>query len=227
MTIVLEQKKRKQAPRREGYLWLDGISWESYEKLLQALGERHLRVTYDQGDLEIMTLSPEHEELARLLDLLVFALADELSATIKGRRSMTFKRADLKRGLEPDDCYWIQHEKEVRNIRHYDPEKHPQPDLVLEVDVTSSSLNRMKTYEIMGVAEVWRWTEDTLEVQTLNKKGKLTKRTVSSVFPGFKPTDLLAFLENVYTDGEIEMVRHFRRWVREQIAAGSLKSMTK
>src|SRR3989442_13282230 len=93
-----------------GQLILDGVAWQNYLRLLRAFDDRHLRITYDRGALEIMTLSPEHERFKHLLGLLVFALAEELGQTVAGLGSMTFKRRPNKRGLEPDECYSVQTE---------------------------------------------------------------------------------------------------------------------
>src|SRR5437867_4674841 len=93
---------------------LDGISWEKYRKVLRLLDDRHLRITYDRGRLELMTLSPQHERLKHVLAFLIVALVEELGWEWASYGSMTFKRRKRRRGLEPDDCFWIQSEPLVR-----------------------------------------------------------------------------------------------------------------
>ena len=99
---------------RGGSLVLGSVPWKTYLGVLRTFDDRHLRITYDRGALEIMTLSSEHERFKRLLLLLIATLVEELGWNMAGFGSMTFKRRKLKRGLEPDECYWIQSEPLVR-----------------------------------------------------------------------------------------------------------------
>jgi Uma2 family endonuclease len=202
-------------------LVLHGISWRAYERLLRAFDEeRHLRITYDRGSLEIMTLSPRHERAKHLLGVLIVALAEEVGVEIAGFGSMTFKRRPKKRGLEPDECYWVQNEARMRGKLEYNLERDPPPDLVLEIDVTSSSLNRMAIYAALGVPEVWRWDGTTLEVNVLGAKGRYAVAEKGQAFPLFRPAELVRFLALEATQGETGMLRTFRAWVRDQKAAG-------
>jgi Uma2 family endonuclease len=209
--------KTVQPPSRAQRFRLDGVSWRAYEKLLRAFeDERHLRITYDQGSLEIMTLSPRHERPKHLLGQLVVMLALELDLNIAGYGSMTMKRRLEKRGLESDECYWIQHEAKVRNLQKFDLRRDPPPDLVLEIGVTHSSLNRLGIYATLRVPEVWRWDEETLEVHVLNEEGKYEIREQSVAFPSFHPAELVRFLKMGVTSGETQMLRAFRDWIRER-----------
>src|SRR5438067_13571182 len=84
---------------------LDDIDWPGYEAIGTALRDRpHIRLTYDRGRLEIMTLSAEHERLRVLFGHLIHVLAEEASLSIGGFGSTTYKRDTLERGLEPDQC---------------------------------------------------------------------------------------------------------------------------
>src|SRR5438094_6068445 len=101
------------APRGEHFV-LDGVSWKSYEQISRAFDDRNVRINYDRGRLEISTLSAQHERLKKLLALLLVILIQELGWEWAGYGSMTFKRPKHERGLEPDECYWIQNEPHVR-----------------------------------------------------------------------------------------------------------------
>src|SRR5437870_3306599 len=83
-----------------GQLILDGVAWQNYLRLLRAFDDRHLRITYDRGALEIMTLSPEHERFKHLLNYLISVLVEELGWDMAGFGSMTFKSSRQRRGLE-------------------------------------------------------------------------------------------------------------------------------
>ena len=87
---------------------LRGISWETYEHLLDDMGDSHAaHFAYDQGKLEIMVPSERHEKPNRTLALLVDVLAEELNIDLQRLGSTTFKRKDLQKGLEPDSCFYI------------------------------------------------------------------------------------------------------------------------
>jgi Uma2 family endonuclease len=126
---------------------LKNISWHTYENLLKELEQQPgLRLTYDRGLLEIMTPLDPHEKYKELLGNLVEAVTDELDIDICSLGSRTCNRADLERGLEPDKCYYIQNEYLVWNKEQINLNEDPPPDLALEVDVTSSSLNRLEKF---------------------------------------------------------------------------------
>src|SRR6266446_9193651 len=99
---------------------LHAVSWQTYTRLLKSLADRHIRLTYDRGVLEIMTLSHEHENAGYFLGRLAVTLTEELSLPIKGGGSTTLRRRKKLRGLEPDDCYWIQNEPSVRGKKTID-----------------------------------------------------------------------------------------------------------
>ena len=94
----------------EQRLRLSAIPWEGYVAIREGLGERPIRVTYDRGELEIMSPSNRHENRKRVLGRLIEALTEELEIDIYSSGSMTFQRENLLRGLEPDECYWIEQE---------------------------------------------------------------------------------------------------------------------
>lgn len=203
----------------EQRLVLGGISWQSYERLLRAFDERHLRITYDRGALEIMTLSPEHERYKHLLGLFVSVLVEELNWNMAGFGSMTFKRRKRRRGLEPDECYWIQSEPLVRGKDRIDLRIDPPPDLVMEIDVTHSSLDRLAIYAALRVPEVWWFDGHTVWVYLLGADRRHAKSDRSQAFPFLPMNDLTRFMTLRSTLSETELVRQFRAWVRERIAA--------
>jgi len=58
---------------------LRNVSWETYERLLADQGDAPSpRFTFDQGVLEIMSPSSEHERCKQTLSLLVDMLAEGL-----------------------------------------------------------------------------------------------------------------------------------------------------
>jgi Uma2 family endonuclease len=163
-----------------------------------------------------MTLSHEHEIIVHVLGRFVEVLTEELTLPVKGGRSTTFRRRRKKRGLEPDECYWIANEHLVRTKDKINLRTDPPPDLVLEVDITHSSIDRLAIYAVLGVPEVWRWKDQKLVCYVLAQDGSYAESRLSKSFPHLAPADLAAFLAKRGQMDENALVRQFRAWVRQQ-----------
>jgi Uma2 family endonuclease len=198
---------------------LQNVSWPEYEEYLREYEGRRIRLTYDRGSLEIMILSLGHEGFSYLLGRFVDVLTEELNIPVKAGRSTTFKREELERGLEADNCYWIQHERAMRGKRQFDGRRDPPPDLALETDITSSSLNRMAIYAALKVPEVWRFNGTSLLVYVL-VGGKYEVRDCSAVFPFLPLAKVLRLLKESENKDETSLVRSFRAWVRKGLLPG-------
>lgn len=201
-------------------LLLDHVDWPTYSRLLRAFAERPgIKLTYDRGRLEIMSPLHEHESDADFLGRLVVVLTEELKLPIKAGGSTTYRRRRKRRGLEADNSYWILSEPKVRGKRHIDLRVDPAPDLAIEVDVTRSSLDRMSIYAALKVLEVWRLAGGLLSFHVLQDDGTYAEGP-SRVFPGLRAADLLPFfaLRNQFDENEV--IRRFRDWVKQRIAAG-------
>lgn len=91
-----------------GCLRLSGVDWRMYSRLLRAFEERPgVRLTYDRGELEIISSLLEHDDSGRFLGVLVFVLAEELDMTLKHGGSTTLRRRLKQRGIEADECFWF------------------------------------------------------------------------------------------------------------------------
>jgi Uma2 family endonuclease len=203
----------------EQHFVLPGVSWLTYVDFSDRLGEWHVRVTYDRGVMEFMTLSPEHEHVKTLLGRMLGVLAMEMDIDMASFGSMTCRREDLERGLEPDECYWIENEPTVRGRDHINLAEDPPPDLVLEVEISRSALNRMGLYAQLAVPEVWRWDGQALRVFVL-MDDRYEEHPASVAFPFLPVSELTRFLALAPTMSETKVMRAFRDWVREQIAKG-------
>ena len=199
---------------------LKNISWQTYEALLKDLeSQRGIRLTYDRGLLEIMTPLAPHERNSRLIGRLVEALTEELNIEICSLGSLTCKREDLARGLEPDECYYIQNEPVIRSLEQIDLNQDPPPDLAIEIDITSSSINRLALYASLGVPEVWRYDGSRLIIYQL-EGGEYRVCDRSSTFPLITSSEIIRFLELRKSNGETALIRLFREWVRNQVQQG-------
>lgn len=196
---------------------LKNISWQTFETILAEIGEdRVSRLAYDCGTLEIMTPLLPHEHNNRLIHNLIVALAEELNLNLKSVGSLTCKRPDLQRGAEPDSGFYIANEPLVRDNREIDLITDPPPDLVVEVDFTSSSLDRLPIYAALGVPELWRYDEPVMQIYQL-EEGQYIPCTFSPTFASLPLTEIPQFLEESLRIGEIPTLRHFRAWVRQQL----------
>jgi Uma2 family endonuclease len=204
----------------EQRLRLASIEWPRYVALGDLLAERHVRLTYDRGELEVMTLSPEHERNKKLLARLVEALTEELEIDIASFGSMTCRREELQRGLEADELYWIAHELAVRGRTTIDLDVDPPPDLAFEIEVSRSALDRMAIYAQLRVAEVWRWDGQRLRVHVLDESGEYQERKSSLAFPFLDLTDIEQQLGLARSMSETQWLRQFRAWVRAQVERG-------
>jgi Uma2 family endonuclease len=201
----------------EQRLRLSNVSWQSYLSIGEALRDRPaLRLTYNQGTLEFMTTSPEHERYKYLLGRLVDTLAEELGLRIGGFGSTTFQHAKLERGLESDQCYYHRNLDRVRGMTRIDPTRHPPPDLAIVVDITRSSQERMEIYASLGTPEFWRFDGKTLQVFVLTAAGEYVPSAHSPTFPSLPVGELVRFIEQGNAEDDVSMVQACRAWVREQ-----------
>lgn len=150
MTRALEPSEQR--------VLLDHISWGLYEDLLRAHGDRSVpRFTYDRGQLEIVSPSAEHEEIRDAVTLLVNVTAEVMGVQVKGFGSTTFRREDLESGFEPDACFYSANLDRIWGQAELDLRTDPPPDLVIEIDITRSSLDKLGLLAGIGVPEVWRY----------------------------------------------------------------------
>ncbi len=199
---------------------LENISWQTYESLLKDYEEQPgFRLTYDRGKLEIMTPLAPHEGSKKLIGRFVEAATEELNVEIRSLGSLTCKREDLARGLEPDQCYYIQNERVVRELDQIDLSQDPPPDLAIEIDITSSSINRLDIYVALGVPEVWRYNGSRLTILRL-EGGEYKECDRSPTLPQLPSSEVVRFLELSKTMGETSLIRLFREWVRSQVQQG-------
>jgi Uma2 family endonuclease len=147
-------------PAAEQRLVLEGVSWQQYETMLATLGDDfpNLRLSYLEGTLEIMTTSPEHEELKTIIRMLLEAYFQETRTRFHGIGSATFRRAMKQRGLEPDECYCLGQKKEF-------------PDIAIEIVLSSGLVNKLDIYQGLGVTEVWQWQNGQFQIYHLRSTG--------------------------------------------------------
>ncbi|MBW4472949.1 MAG: Uma2 family endonuclease [Stenomitos rutilans HA7619-LM2] len=190
------------------------LDWSSFKQIQQLLTERtRARFIYDNGVLEITRPLESHERYARLIELFIRILVVELGMKIKTMGSTTLNREDLLKSAEPDNGYYIQNYAMVAD-HEIDLERDPAPDLVVEVDITNTDINKNRLYASMGVPEFWRFNGRAWKILCL-VDGHYVERDRSSTFPSVQKTDLYQFLEAALLD-EVSAEINFRQWVQQQ-----------
>lgn len=204
-------------PQIENRVVLTDVSWATFEALLTDTNHRGSRFIYDRGNLEIMSPSYEHERLRRLIGRLIETYTEILGIPIQSAGSTTLKSELKGRGLEPDECYYIANEPLVRGLDEIDLSVNPPPDLAVEIDISSSSLDQLSIYAALGVAEVWIYNGTQLNLYRLQQGNRYEQCTLSPALPALSPETVLEFLSRRNTTDETNLIKSFRQWVREKI----------
>lgn len=199
----------------EKRLTFRNLDWQEFKQVQTVLTERtRARFTYDNGILEITMPLEGHERSARLIELFIRILVVEMGLKIKTMGSTTLDREDLLKSAEPDNEYYIQNYALVAN-HEVNLETDPPPDLVVEVDITHTDLNKNTLYASLGVPEFWRFNGREWQILQL-VDSKYVERDTSNTFPIVAKTDLYHFLEAAFLD-EVTAEINLRQWVRQQI----------
>lgn len=192
------------------------LSWHSYEQILAALGDKRAsRLNYYHGTLEIVTPLEAHESASDRLGILIHILTEELNLNIKSMASTTLNKPNLKIGAEPGKCYYIQNEPVVRG-KIVNLASDPPPDLIVEIDITHTDIDKNQLYQEMRVPEFWRYNGKSITIYLLNK-GRYQESETSLTFPFLTKAVVYEFLDQCHTQGESQGKRTLRTWVRKQI----------
>jgi Uma2 family endonuclease len=205
----------------EARVVLDNVNWTIFEALTATTGPRRGRLAYEEGVLEIMSPSSEHEIIKSGISLLVAAYAQEMEIDMVAVGSTTLKRQLKQRGVEPDESYYVQNEPVVRGRTDIDLGKDPPPDLVIEVQLTPSSLDKLGLYAAMGVPEVWLWEENRLKVYwssgpSADAAAPYTEQERSRALPGLSLETLVSFLRGLKEKSIMRLANEFRSWLRDR-----------
>jgi Uma2 family endonuclease len=198
---------------------LHDVGWRGYETMLQLIGDRPIRLTYDRGNLELRTTSRRHEKNKRLLGRLIDVMTEELEIPRTSDGSTTWRRQVLDRGLEPDECFYLyDHAEQLADKEAVDLDVDPPPDLAIEIDITRSSLDRQGIYAALGVPELWRFDGESLRVFRLRADRTYEPCTASPAFPFLPLDDVVRLLKQGATMDQSRWGRMVRAWVRNDLA---------
>jgi len=219
MTALLERRSRPTAVRlteAPNRVLLHDIDWQTYLTIADSLPERRIRITYDRGEMEIMTVSTTHERFKSLAATLIFVIAQALNRDIANFGSFTHRRPKILKALEPDCCFYIQHFPLVAGKTIIDLENDPAPDLAMEVEISRSLLNRLAILQALGVTEVWRVDPRSIRVLVLRENG-YEEVDRSPSFPEIPLHEIVKWLAIGVAKGELVMARRAQSWIRSKI----------
>ncbi|MGI8502376.1 MAG: Uma2 family endonuclease, partial [Hassallia sp.] len=129
--------------------------------------------------------------------------------------STTLKNERMRQAVEPDACFYIQNQAAVIGKNRLDLTIDPPPDLAIEIDITSRT--RFDNYELLGVPELWRYTQQGLEIYLL-QQGKYIKSELSPNFPDIPIIELVnEYVKQCLTIGRSQAIRNFRTWIANNL----------
>jgi Uma2 family endonuclease len=203
-------------PQDHSKVTLQGITWQTYQSLVQDLESQPAkRLTYDNGMLEIFMPLPPHETYKRLLGRLVEIVTEEMDLEIRSLSASTWSRKDLLKGVETDECYYVQNEAAVRGKMEIDLSMDPPPDLVIEVDISSPSLPRLPIYAALGVPEVWQFDGERFKILGLAATEYVAQR--QSLALAMVTVEVVQrLLVQAQEMGETSWAKAVRQWAKEQ-----------
>lgn len=189
---------------------LENVRWETFLELSEQRRGSVPRMTYDNGVLEMMSPMRQHENIGRLIGRIIETYSEVLEIEIQSVASTTFKRKELKKAFEADESYYVQHAEQIRPKEELDLAVDPPPDLVVEVEITSSAIQKFKLFAAMGVPEVWRHDGDHLEMFRL-QGGVYEAIDSSHALQGLSAATINGVLQRRFDFGETALIREFRQ----------------
>ncbi len=189
---------------------LENVRWDTFVELSEQRRGSVPRMTFDEGTLELMSPRRQHENIGRLIGRLVETYTEIRDIEIQSVASTTFKRKDLQKAFEADESYYIEHAEQIRPKEEVDLLIDPPPDLVIEVEITSSAIQKLKLFAAMGVPEVWRHDGERLQMFVLANHKYIPIET-SRALGGLTPLLIDSFLDRRFELGETAIIRDFRQ----------------
>jgi Uma2 family endonuclease len=195
---VKDQGVPVRPPDTDQRVMMHGVDWWQFETLLAVRGDRPgVRMTYLEGELELMSPSRSHENVKKYFARLLEAYAEEKGLVLEGYGSMTLRNPPGRRGIEPDECYALGASKD-------------SPDLAIEVVWTRGGIDKLEVYRGLGVREVWIWDEGKLSLHAL-RGDRYEAIARSELLPELDPALLVRLLA---CETQSEAVRTLRTLLR-------------
>ena len=188
---------------------IENVRWDTYVALADDRRGNIPRMTFDNGVLELMSPRRQHENIGRLLGRIVETFTEVSGIEIQSVASTTFRRPDLQRAFEADESYYIQHAEQIRPKEEVDLTVDPPPDLVIEVELTSSAISKLQLFAAMGIPEVWRHNGESLTMFRL-ADDNYVRISESEQITGLTTAMADSLLSKRFEMGENALIRTFR-----------------
>ena len=199
---------------------IHGVTWDAYENLMDALGERaNCRVAFDGKDIEMMTLGPSHERQRSRVDWFILIVVEELKIRSEPMGSTTWRRKGLKRAIESDLCYYFDPAKLTAAAAAADSDDvddFPNPDLAVEVDVSPPKIDRSGIYVALRVPEFWRACKKSVSIEQLGPDGAYVPVLRSRFLP-VQPEDVTRWVFKEDSADLVTWEERLREWVRNEL----------
>lgn len=217
MTVVAAPLPTKAAKSgSETRMVLAPVSWGLYQQILRELGDnRGKRLTYDSGRLEIMSPSDLHEDVKKIAARLVETYAAVAGIPIQGYGSMTMDREELEKGIEPDECYYVQSFGRLPHGRRLDFSIDPPPDLAIEVDISPPGVAKQPIYAALGVREVWIYDGVRFRLFRRSGEGAYTEAQQSGCFPALPIEEFNRFVRIGLDSKQPAALKALLDWLRD------------
>jgi len=196
-------------------LTLSDITWQDYEKLLDDFADRsHFRISYDCGQLEIVSPLPDHEAYARFIERLIQVVTEELSIAIQSYGRTTWRHQKRRKGAEPDCSYYVRNAASVIGKGTFDLESDSPPDIVIEIDISRRSLHKFPIYAGLEIPEVWQYDGTIVRFHKLSSNSYI-EVAKSQFIPSLNPAMLTAALQQSKIEGQTAALNVFRTSLRK------------
>lgn len=218
-TTIVAPPKIDRLRDGETRIVLRNIDWATFEAISGCLDGQHVRIAYDRGDLELMTKSSCHERYKEYSGRFLGELAVELddAPSMRPYGETTWKRRGLDRGFEADQCYYLDPAK-LAVIAGRDPDRQddPLPDLLVEIEISESALDKMALYSALGIPEVWRCDGEAAVFEQLGPDGVYRPGERSLFFP-VSPEDWIQWLWECDGAELKDWTRRLRAWIHDEL----------
>jgi len=193
---------------------LRNATWDLYERLRDESEGQNIRITYDGGSLVLMSPLPIHDKVKTMAGRLIEMASFEMDVPISSFGSTTWKRKDLAKGLEADECYYVQNELAVHGRTDIDLSRgDPPPDLAVEIDITRNPADRQSVYAALGVREVWRYDGARFAFVRRTDAGAYEPIEASDALPFLTPDVIERYVTHALAD-EHGALKSFQQWLR-------------
>lgn len=196
MSRAAALREHDDTPNTDHIVVLHDVTWEDYERLLEMRGDHSApRISYLEGEVEIMSPSKDHELIKSFIGHLLEAWCIDRDIDITPVGSWTLKKEKKKSGAEPDECYL------------FGTEPRDTPQLAIEVEWTRRGIEKLEIYRRLGIEEVWYWRKGFIEIYVL-VQGTFTRTERSRLLPDL---DVPLLASMVDRDTLTQAVRDFRK----------------